>query len=261
MSNTRDNFSKLTKEILAKRVGYKCSNPTCRKMTVGPHTREDKTINLGVAAHITAASIGGPRFNEDLEPEQRKSIRNAIWLCQNCAKLIDSDIYNYSVDELLSWKINAEGESMSLVLDSNDSTNSLFDDRIKVYEKLYYEIREADNIVRELIELENISESEKKEIIYYVGLQIAKFTDDNSFYLQNEIVIQCIGTFIGVDDIFDSDKLVGKENLELYRKNIRATQKLLKSVNSKGIIDVTLKTPIMEYYSELVKEQKKNDFL
>ena len=55
----RDDFDKETKETLARRVGYLCSNPSCRKPTSGPQTDPAKAINLGVAAHITAASLGG----------------------------------------------------------------------------------------------------------------------------------------------------------------------------------------------------------
>jgi len=34
----RDDFDLKTKEILAKRVGYRCSNPGCRKLTSGPRS-------------------------------------------------------------------------------------------------------------------------------------------------------------------------------------------------------------------------------
>lgn len=52
----RDDFSIKTKEILAKRVNYHCSNPDCGKPTTGPQSDPNKVINVGVACHITAAS-------------------------------------------------------------------------------------------------------------------------------------------------------------------------------------------------------------
>jgi hypothetical protein len=87
----RDNFSPKTKDLLAKRVGYRCSNPSCRKLTSGPHEDVMKAVNVGVAAHITAAASGGPRYDKSLSSEQRKLIDNGVWLCQNCAKLVDND--------------------------------------------------------------------------------------------------------------------------------------------------------------------------
>jgi hypothetical protein len=100
----RDDFDDKTKEMLARRVGYRCSNPNCRKLTSGPQTDPAKAVNIGVAAHITAASPGGPRYASKLSPGERKSIDNGIWLCQNCAKLVDNDEQRYSVDLLIDWK-------------------------------------------------------------------------------------------------------------------------------------------------------------
>lgn len=100
----RDDFDRKTVDILARRAGSRCSNPNCRKLTSGPQTDPEKALNIGVAAHITAAAEGGPRFNKKLESQERKSIDNGIWLCQNCAKLIDNDQQRYSVDILREWK-------------------------------------------------------------------------------------------------------------------------------------------------------------
>jgi hypothetical protein len=100
----RDDFNEKTKEILARRVGFRCSNPNCRKLTSGPQKDTSKVVNIGVAAHITAASKGGPRYDARLSSDERKSTDNGIWLCQNCAKLIDNDEQRYTSDLLIDWK-------------------------------------------------------------------------------------------------------------------------------------------------------------
>jgi len=64
-----------------------------------------------VAAHITAASEGGPRYNSELTSSERKSIDNGIWLCQNCATLIDVDPEEHPVHVLKAWKVCAEHEA------------------------------------------------------------------------------------------------------------------------------------------------------
>ena len=87
----RDDFSAKTIRILAARVGYHCSNPTCVCSTSGPALDEDRTINIGVGAHITAASPEGPRYDAKMASAERSSGANGIWLCQSCSKLIDSD--------------------------------------------------------------------------------------------------------------------------------------------------------------------------
>jgi hypothetical protein len=104
----RDDFSIATKETLAKRVAYRCSNPGCRQPTSGPQEDPNGTVNIGVAAHVTAASANGPRFDSAISSEERQSVDNGIWLCQNCAKLIDSDWSFFDVDLLHSWKDLAE---------------------------------------------------------------------------------------------------------------------------------------------------------
>jgi hypothetical protein len=104
----RDDFSKQTVEVLADRAGNRCSNPGCRQPTSGPRTDPDKAVNIGVAAHITAASEGGPRYDATLTPEERRHPDNGLWLCQNCAKLVDNDPRGYPVDLLRTWKQQAE---------------------------------------------------------------------------------------------------------------------------------------------------------
>ncbi len=107
----RDEFNRNIKETLSKRVGLYCSNPQCRILTIGPNSMDDKTTSIGVAAHITAASLGGPRYDDSLTAIQRAAIANAIWLCQSCAKLIDSDTNKYPRTLLEMWKTEAENEA------------------------------------------------------------------------------------------------------------------------------------------------------
>lgn len=107
----RDDFTKATIDILAKRVGYLCSNPNCRQLTVGANEVKDKTTIIGIASHITAASCGGPRYKSDIKSEQRKDINNGIWLCSNCANLIDKDPEKYSIELLEKWKYDAEEDT------------------------------------------------------------------------------------------------------------------------------------------------------
>lgn len=103
----RDDFTQATAQRLAKRVGFKCSNPDCRKPTSGPGA-DGGAVSLGVAAHITAASQGGPRFNEHLTSEGRRASENGIWLCQQCSRLVDADDSAYEVADLTEWKTFAE---------------------------------------------------------------------------------------------------------------------------------------------------------
>ena len=97
--------------MIAKRAGFLCSNPECKSPTVGSAPGHDKSVNIGVAAHITAAAPGGPRYDPSLTPEQRRDQSNGIWLCQTHGKLVDSDSEHFTVEMLREWKGASETQS------------------------------------------------------------------------------------------------------------------------------------------------------
>lgn len=107
----RDDFPEQVKRALALRVAYRCSRPECGAPTAGPQEDQTKAINVGVAAHITAASPNGPRFDPLLTNEERASAANGIWLCQNCAKLIDSDVPQFAIEIIQRWKVDREAQA------------------------------------------------------------------------------------------------------------------------------------------------------
>ena len=86
----------------------RCSNPECGTATHGPSFGADnlQSTNLGVAAHITAASPNGPRYDKSLTLEQRASFENGIWLCLTCAARVDKsqNVQAYPKELLLHWK-------------------------------------------------------------------------------------------------------------------------------------------------------------
>lgn len=109
--HVRDDFTKRTVTEIAKGVAYRCSNPECRRPTVGANAAQDGTIIIGVAAHICAASPGGPRYNVAETPEARRSKENGLWLCQNCGRLVDADPQRFTVEQLAKWKNDAQARA------------------------------------------------------------------------------------------------------------------------------------------------------
>lgn len=108
----RDVFPKAVVEVLGKRASFVCSNPSCEQPTVGPQSNDDGAVNTGVAAHITAASPGGPRYDASISSDERRSASNGIWACQTCGKLIDSDDQRFTVPVLREWKARAEHRAL-----------------------------------------------------------------------------------------------------------------------------------------------------
>ena len=107
----RDDFTEATKRLLAERVGYRCSNPCCKRLTIGPQQEGKKSVSIGEAAHICAASPGGKRYDEKMTSDERKSFDNGIWMCRTHAALIDRDEKYFSIEKLKDWKADAEREA------------------------------------------------------------------------------------------------------------------------------------------------------
>lgn len=106
----RDDFAPLVVAALGKRASFICSNPGCRRQTIAPSSADAmKFLYIGAAAHITAASKYGPRYDPNMTTEDRAAITNGIFLCRSCADLIDKNKgIDFTVDELRSWKSDHE---------------------------------------------------------------------------------------------------------------------------------------------------------
>lgn len=151
----RDEFNIKLKDTLSKRVGLRCSNPDCRVLTTGPNSNENKSTNIGVAAHITAAEQNGPRYDSSITKQERSSINNAIWLCQSCAKLIDSDPTKYTIEILKDWKERSEDETEFEFTKKKRPSNTVeFNEILELMPTLINEIKtdlESNPLFREFI--------------------------------------------------------------------------------------------------------------
>ena len=105
----RDDFSQRTKDLLANRVGWKCSNPNCRKATRGAGIGKENIINIGVASHITAASKGGPRYDENITSQERASAEKVIRIFTANNEFLNASIleHNFTISSEFATKLKA----------------------------------------------------------------------------------------------------------------------------------------------------------
>lgn len=134
----RDNFSKPTIDEIAKRVGCLCSLPECQLPTFGPKQGNQGFVNVGVAAHITAAAPGGPRYDPDLASEMRQHQSNGVWLCQIHAKLVDSDEKTFTVETLRAWKHSAENRRFRQIVTLQATQGQLLPQAVPIPEDLEF---------------------------------------------------------------------------------------------------------------------------
>ncbi len=261
----RDDFNVKTKQLLAERVGYRCSNPHCLQLTSGPHNDIQKSVNVGVAAHITAASPGGPRYDPSLSSEERRSAKNGIWLCQKCAKLIDNDSQRYTFAVLDTWKQRAEElaireieSGVSKSHSSFDTSNILLTKRIEACQELYYEVKNASGVIRKLFETDDLIIEYKREIAFKIGLKVAELAEKTSFYLERETIVHIVGSFVGIADIFViDDYTVQQAEIDKFNENIKNAYKMLESIKNTGKLDKTIKSSILEYYDHIRQIREK----
>ncbi len=128
MSKNRHDFKETDKRLLAERVGYHCSNPSCGVSTVGPSDISTNKEYVGVAAHIYSASIdNGPRANPNLTEKERSSITNGIHLCNKCSTLIDKNNGDgYSAELLINWKRAAEDAARKRIYTNTNASVNIY---------------------------------------------------------------------------------------------------------------------------------------
>lgn len=158
-------FSQHTKNTLAKRAGEKCT--ICKKNTSRAHSKHDKFVNLGEAAHINGRrKEQNNRFIDTLPPKQIKDIRNGIWLCPRCHKDIDSDEVKYPSDFLKDIRKQHENE---LTSGAYNIVPSQLTKEIEQLERLLKEKERSLNLSEKLFQKE--VQEYKRELSSLTGLR------------------------------------------------------------------------------------------
>lgn len=105
MARRKGDFSDGVKQTLFREVNGHCAAPGCDKYTsAGKAGKPEESFVLGEAAHICAASPGGPRYDRTMSDEERESSSNGIWLCRAHAREIDVDPDRFTAQHLREWK-------------------------------------------------------------------------------------------------------------------------------------------------------------
>ncbi len=116
MAKNRDEFTPATKRIIERQARGHCSNPACRRLTHAATSDGHGEINIGEAAHICAAAPGGPRYDDSMAPEERRSPENGIWLCDVHARAVDAKDSKFTVEMLRDWKKQTNRDSWHSIM-------------------------------------------------------------------------------------------------------------------------------------------------
>jgi len=108
---------------------------------------------------------------------ERQSAMNGIWLCQSCAKLVDSDVSKYTKNKLIEWKRDAEMAAARAIEKRRSpytDSEGVFLEAERLMPELIAEMREDvrgddSELIRELVILPSrsvIFNSEKPRFFY-----------------------------------------------------------------------------------------------
>lgn len=263
MSN-RDDFPQSVKRTLAERVGWKCSFLGCNQTTVGPDSGDTNgRINNGIAAHITAAAPGGPRYDPSLTPEQRSSIDNGIWMCRSHGALIDSDHTIYSVEQLKNWKQLAETQQSLLLQMTHQVRQNNYSERdvgvlkaitdifnynyLQILKSEQFRAKVSTNITDPLYAFDSIANNPFYSFndVVLEGLRIALIGKVNNFCALFRQ--RCAGGFDGYYDYIDIPKIrqFSPDEVERHYDIINETQDLAYdiSVAAHKLLEIRAKLP------------------
>lgn len=97
--------------------GNECSEPNCNKKLIA----EDGISIVSKICHIAAASKEGPRFDETMTDDERRSFDNLILLCDEHHVIIDNKVNEkkYPVTLLKTWKAEHEKKIIELLSSKN----------------------------------------------------------------------------------------------------------------------------------------------
>jgi hypothetical protein len=101
----------------------------------------------------------------------------------------------------------------------------------------------------------------RNENVSKIILDIADFLEPIEFYLEQEVIIQSMTVFMGVEDICPNNA-DSHELIKMYRKNLKHTKMLIQDVSGvkqanlsfRNITRAQLNTPILEYFQKIQRK-------
>jgi hypothetical protein len=178
MSSTVGRFTNKTIELLRISTGTLCSNPSCRRNTIFYNRESETLVQIGQAAHIKGRLSGSPRHDPMQKKEDCQHFNNGIWLCNNCARLVDVDANSYSVDLLIQWKKQAEDDIKNKIIQGTypSIVENLIDLDVPEVEEMcialkknkYYKVEKKPtaNIIKKIMELNGVPSASDLDTIY-----------------------------------------------------------------------------------------------
>jgi hypothetical protein len=117
-------------------------------------------------------------------------------------------------------------------------SREVFQNRLKVYEKLYDKINKSFAVANDVIESPSYSIEQRREVWGSVVLDMAAFTDANGLYLNEDVVVHCMTSLIGVEDIYDvKDPKERRRQQQQFYENYGNAKEMIKKESGLKALD------------------------
>lgn len=117
-------------------------------------------------------------------------------------------------------------------------SKEVFQKRLSVYEELYKKMEGSFLIASDVIENPDYSKEERHEIWSEVVMNVATFTDENGLYLNDNLIVHCMMTLIGVEDIHDiKAPRAKKKEIEKFGEGYANAKKMIRKETGLDALD------------------------
>ena len=147
-------------------------------------------------------------------------------------------------------------------------STKVFERRLEAYEGLIKAIRDAEGEVNEVLDDESLAAEERHKRAFEAGLRVMGYTDEHSFFLNDEITVHCGAAFVDVGDILDMPN--GKkrtEEIDSFRTMIGDAKKMIRAESGMSEIDQAFRSvtkakhssSVIDYYRKLKVERERTN--
>lgn len=142
-------------------------------------------------------------------------------------------------------------------------SKEIFQKRLQIYEELYRKIGEATRIADDIIENPKYSKDERKELLSEVIFDLAEYTDENSLYINDDVAVHCIATWMGVENIYYiKDSKEKQKELEKFRNNCSKITSIIRKETGlerieklfRAVSKPKYRSDIINYYRDVKKK-------
>jgi len=144
----------------------------------------------------------------------------------------------------------------------------VFEKRLEVYEGLMKKICEAEADINDLLEGKSLPTKDLHNIAFEAGLRVMDYTEEHSFYLNDEIIVHAGAAFVGTGDFVKMRR--GKERddaISHFRKMLAGAKDMIRAESGMKEIDEAFRavtkakhtSPVIEYYRTLKQKHDRDD--